>query len=64
MKISVSLDQSQWDALFNVVQELPFKYVAPMLPVLTEIRTQALAQIQAASAQGHDDGDAAKIIPA
>jgi hypothetical protein len=57
VKITVTLKKEQWDVLFNAFQEMPFKYIAPLMPILSAIQSQGATQIATASSEGNDHGE-------
>jgi hypothetical protein len=58
VKLIVTLEKEQWDVLFNAFQEMPFKYIAPLMPILSDIQSQGVAQIAATkpASDGNDNG--------
>lgn len=43
MKISITLEEAQWNALLAVIGEMPFRMAAPVAPIVVEIVNQGKA---------------------
>lgn len=54
MKISITLDDTQWNALMATLNALPYGAVFPLTPILQEMARQGKEQMDIAAAKPNE----------
>lgn len=48
MKIAITLEADQWNQMLGTLQDMPFRAIDPIAPILREIQRQGTEQAKAA----------------